>query len=161
MGNILDSVISGNYIDSEKILSKKNTEQINFYKKTFPTQNTEADQTAWRNNVKELLNEIISIMRTNRDEINKRVKYLEESEVILKEEVEKFKENNTIKELQTKKINNVIMNIANVNFAEMNAGRLELEYRLGIIAYKKLSFKSELRSIDLEIKQVQNYIDAL
>jgi len=164
MGDILSGINSGSYIDDEKVLSGKNKETISFYKKTLPKnvqESSEADQTAWKNDVKTLLNKILTLMRTNRDELNKRVSYLEESEAILKEEVDNFNEDDTIKSLQEKGINNGIMNIANVQFSDANSDMLEFKYRLGIISYKKLFFKAELRTIDLEIEQVQNYIDSL
>ena len=118
----------------------------------------EDQQNAWKQSVIELLNKVLEIMRANRTEINKKVGYLEESEVILKEEIDKFKDNTTIKDLQEKGINNTIMNIANVQFSDAYSKMLEYYYRLGIVSYKKLFFKAELREIDIDIETVQNYI---
>lgn len=155
MGTILDTIISGDYINFEGELSEIGKQIVGIYKSSISKKSEN-----WKQEVKSKLEEVIKIMRENREEINKRVEYLNESESILSETIDKFEENDIIEVLKEKNIDLNILNIANTQFSDAYSDILEFKYRLGIISYKKLIFKREKRTLETEIEEVQNYIDA-
>lgn len=157
MGKILNYINSGTYIDSEKQLTPFNKKQLTNYEienANLGLTLTEKEQ------IKQYLNEIIKLARKNRQDVEDMVSNLQLSENTLKEQIDKFKSNDIMKELGETKVNRAIYSISNVQYTDYYAFVNEYKYRLSIVSYKKLFLKKQLKDLDMKIQTVENYINS-
>lgn len=157
MGDILKYIdATGSYTTDEGTLSPSSVKAQQQF-----TQQNAGLSVGDKNTIKNYLNQILVLARQNRADMDTMVASLQTSENTLQEEIDSFKNDDIMVQLDKTKVNRSIFNIANVQYTDYYSFMIEYKYRLGIVSYKKLFLKAELKQLDEDIKTLQNYISTL